>query len=78
MNTPNRVTGGIPVQQIETISGLVTVLQFVDAIRGKVWVPLLMTYGSPVHGSELEVHKNAYPIQFLSCLHGSEPDPVCQ
>lgn len=36
MNTPNRVTGGIPVQQIETISGLVTVLQFVDAIRGKV------------------------------------------
>lgn len=36
MNTPNRVTGGIPVQQIESISGLVTVLQFVDAIRGKV------------------------------------------
>lgn len=36
MNTPNRVTGGIPVQQIESISGLVSVLQFVDAIRGKV------------------------------------------
>ncbi len=36
MNTPNRVTGGIPVQQIESISGLVAVLQFVDAIRGKV------------------------------------------
>lgn len=36
MNTPNRVTGGIPVKQIESISGLVAVLQFVDAIRGKV------------------------------------------
>ncbi|QER39575.1 DUF2384 domain-containing protein [Acinetobacter suaedae] len=36
MNTPNRVTGGIPVEQIESISGLVSVLQFVDAIRGKV------------------------------------------
>lgn len=36
MNTPNRVTGGIPVQQLESISGLVSVLQFVDAIRGKV------------------------------------------
>lgn len=36
MNTPNHVTGGIPVQQIESISGLVSVLQFVDGIRGKV------------------------------------------
>ncbi|WP_109440756.1 MbcA/ParS/Xre antitoxin family protein [Acinetobacter haemolyticus] len=36
MNTPNRVTGGIPVEQIESVSGLVSVLQFVDAIRGKV------------------------------------------
>lgn len=36
MNTPNRVTAGIPIQQIESISGLVSVLQFVDAIRGKV------------------------------------------
>lgn len=36
LNTPNRVTGGIPVEQIESISGLVSVLQFVDAIRGKV------------------------------------------
>lgn len=35
MNTTNRVTGGVPVKQIESISGLVTVLQFVDAIRGK-------------------------------------------
>lgn len=36
LNTPNRVTGGIPIEQIESISGLVSVLQFVDAIRGKV------------------------------------------
>lgn len=36
MNTPNHVTGGIPVQQIETIQGLVQVVQFVDAIRGKI------------------------------------------
>ncbi len=36
MRTPNRVTGGIPARQIESIQGLVTVLQFVDAIRGKV------------------------------------------
>lgn len=35
MNTPNRVTAGVPVQQIESIRGLVSVLQFVDAIRGK-------------------------------------------
>ncbi|MCH7307110.1 DUF2384 domain-containing protein [Acinetobacter sp. NIPH 1852] len=36
MNTSNRVTGGVPVEQIESVSGLVSVLQFVDAIRGKV------------------------------------------
>lgn len=36
MQTPNKVTGGIPAQQIESIQGLMTVLQFVDAIRGKV------------------------------------------
>ncbi|MBP9033082.1 MAG: XRE family transcriptional regulator [Pseudomonadales bacterium] len=36
MRTPNKVTGGIPARQIESIQGLVTVLQFVDAIRGKV------------------------------------------
>lgn len=36
MNSPNQVTGGIPVQQIESIQGLFSVLQFVDAIRGKV------------------------------------------
>ncbi|OZI27206.1 MbcA/ParS/Xre antitoxin family protein [Bordetella genomosp. 7] len=35
MHTPNRVTGGIPARQIESIQGLMTVLQFTDAIRGK-------------------------------------------
>lgn len=36
MRTPNKVTGGIPAAQIETIQGMTTVLQFVDALRGKV------------------------------------------
>ncbi|MFC3606357.1 MbcA/ParS/Xre antitoxin family protein [Stutzerimonas tarimensis] len=36
MRTPNKVTGGVPVEQIETIQGLMSVLQFVDASRGKV------------------------------------------
>ncbi len=36
MHTPNKVTGGIPAQQIQTIQGLMQVLQFVDALRGKV------------------------------------------
>ena len=36
MRTPNKITGGIPAAQIETIQGMATVLQFVDAIRGKV------------------------------------------
>ena len=36
MSTPNRVTGGVPREQIETITGLVSVMQFLDAVRGKV------------------------------------------
>ncbi|ANB03463.1 MbcA/ParS/Xre antitoxin family protein [Ectothiorhodospira sp. BSL-9] len=36
MRSPNKVTGGIPVRQIETARGLMGLLQFVDAIRGKV------------------------------------------
>ena len=36
MHTPNRVTGGVPAKQIESIQGLVAVLQFVDALRGKI------------------------------------------
>lgn len=35
MRAPNRLSGGVPAQQIETIQGLVTVLQLVDALRGK-------------------------------------------
>lgn len=36
MRTQNKVTGGIPVEQITSIHGLVAVVQFADAIRGKV------------------------------------------
>lgn len=36
MHTRNKMTGGIPAQQMETVQGLISVLQFVDAIRGKV------------------------------------------
>lgn len=36
MQTPNQATGGIPAKQIETIQGLMRVLQFVDGIRGKI------------------------------------------
>lgn len=36
MRTPNQGTGGVPAEQITSIQGLVRVLQFVDAIRGKV------------------------------------------
>lgn len=35
MRSPNKVTHGIPVEQITSIQGLISVLQFVDAIRGK-------------------------------------------
>lgn len=35
MNTPNRVIGGIPVKQIESINGLVAVLEFVDSYKHK-------------------------------------------
>lgn len=35
MHTHNTATGGVPAQQIESIQGLTTVLQFVDAIRGQ-------------------------------------------
>ena len=33
LESKNRVTGGIPIKQIETERGLVSVLQFVEAIR---------------------------------------------
>ena len=36
LTTPNRHTGGIPEQQLKTVAGLVTVSEYLDAIRGKV------------------------------------------
>ena len=36
MQSPNQITGQIPAQQIHSIQGLVTVVQFLDAIRCKV------------------------------------------
>ncbi len=36
MQSPNKVTGGVPRQQIKSVEGLIRVLQFVDALRGKV------------------------------------------
>ena len=36
MQSPNQITGQLPAQQIHSIQGLVTVVQFLDAIRGKV------------------------------------------
>lgn len=36
LKTKNQVTGGIPLEQMKTIVGMVNVLQFVDALRGKI------------------------------------------
>lgn len=36
MRSQNKMTGGIPALQIASIEGLMAVLRFVDAIRGKV------------------------------------------
>lgn len=35
MRTHNTATQGVPAQQISSVQGLVTVLQFVDAVRGQ-------------------------------------------
>ncbi|MDP5143662.1 DUF2384 domain-containing protein [Rheinheimera baltica] len=35
MHSPNQLTRGIPAQQVQTVHGLMQVLHFVDAIRGK-------------------------------------------
>jgi transcriptional regulator with XRE-family HTH domain len=35
MHSPNKVTQGVPAEQITTIQGLVRVMTFVDGIRGK-------------------------------------------
>lgn len=36
LTTPNRHTGGTPLQQLQTVAGLVSVSEYLDAIRGKV------------------------------------------
>lgn len=36
LRTPNSHTGGIPGQQLQTVSGIVTVCEYLDALRGKV------------------------------------------
>ena len=35
MHTENRHIGGVPAQQVKTVQGLITVLEYLDAIRGK-------------------------------------------
>lgn len=35
MRTENRHTGGIPCEQIKSVQGLTTVLEYLDAMRGK-------------------------------------------
>ena len=35
LTTPNRHTGGVPREQLMTVTGLVTVCEYLDAIRGK-------------------------------------------
>ena len=36
LTTPNRHTGGVPARQLRTVAGLVTVSEYLDAIRGKI------------------------------------------
>lgn len=36
MQTENRHTGGVPAEQVQSVAGLVEVVQYLDAIRGKV------------------------------------------
>jgi len=35
MHTENHHTGGIPAEQVKTVQGLMTVVEYLDAIRGK-------------------------------------------
>jgi hypothetical protein len=35
MHTKNRHTGGIPAEQVKSVSGLVHVVEYLDAMRGK-------------------------------------------
>lgn len=34
--TPNSHTGGVPMRQLQSVAGLVTVCEYLDALRGKV------------------------------------------
>jgi hypothetical protein len=36
LGTPNRHTGGVPREQLQTVAGLVAVTEYLDAIRAKV------------------------------------------
>lgn len=36
MHSHNKMTGGVPAEQISSIQGLMTVLRYVDAMRGKI------------------------------------------
>jgi hypothetical protein len=36
MHTPNSHTGGIPAEQVRNVQGLVRVMEYLDAIRGKI------------------------------------------
>lgn len=36
MHTPNSHTGGVPAEQVKNVQGLVRVMEYLDAIRGKV------------------------------------------
>ncbi len=35
MQTPNRGTGGVPAQQVRSVQGMVRVVEYLDAMRGK-------------------------------------------
>jgi len=36
LRTPNRHLGGVPLQRMEQVQGLVQVVEYLDAIRGKI------------------------------------------
>jgi hypothetical protein len=36
MHTPNRHTGAVPAEQVRTVAGLTAVVEYLDAMRGKV------------------------------------------
>ena len=36
MHTENRHTGGVPAEQVKSVAGLIHVVEYLDAIRGKI------------------------------------------